>query len=86
MGRPDGQPCPTYALVYVVLVSSFLGGIRYLSIRGYTLGIAHGLDDGSFAGLSSRAIELPVALVGVAAATFGFFYLADRRLGNMDVP
>ena len=79
-----------YALVYVVLwegvVSSFLGGIRYLSVRGYTLGIVHGLDDASFADLSSRAIELPAALLGVAAVTFGFFYLATRRLNDMDVP
>ncbi len=79
-----------YALVYVVLwegvVSSFLGGVRYLSVRGYTLGIVHGLDDGSFADLSSRAIELPAALVGVAAVTLGFLYLTVRRLGDMDVP
>ncbi len=79
-----------YALVYVVLwegvVSSFLGGIRYFSVRGYTLGLVHGLDDVSFADLSSRAIELPAAFVGVAAVTLGFFYLTVRRLENMDVP
>ena len=79
-----------YALVYVVLwegvVSSFLGGIRYLSVRGYTLGLVHGLDDVSFADLSSRAIEFSAALVGVAAVTIGFFYLTVRRLSQMDVP
>lgn len=79
-----------YALVYVVLwegvVSSFLGGIRYLSVRGYTLALVHGLDDGSFGDLSERAIELPAALIGVAAVTVGFFYLTSRRLDDMDVP
>ena len=68
------------------VVSSFLGGIRYLSVRGYTLGIVHGLDDGSFADLSNRAIELPAALIGVAAVTLGFLYLTVRRLNQMDVP
>jgi ABC-2 type transport system permease protein len=79
-----------YALIYVVLwegvISSFFGGIRYLSVRGYTLGLVHGLDDSSFADLSSRAIELPAALLGVAAVTVGFFYLTVRRLSEMDVP
>ncbi len=79
-----------YALVYVVLwegvVSSFLGGIRYFSVRGYTLGVVHGLDDVSFADLSSRAIEFPAALDGVAVVTVGFFYLTVRRLSDMDVP
>jgi ABC-2 type transport system permease protein len=79
-----------FALVYVVLwegvIASFFGGIRYISVRGYTLGLVHGFDDVSFADLSSRAIELPAALVGVTAVTLGFFYLAVRRLNQMDVP
>jgi ABC-2 type transport system permease protein len=79
-----------YALVYVVLweglVSSFLGGVRYLSVRGYTLGLVHGLDERSFAELGDRVIEFPAALVGVAAVTAGFFLLAVKRLRDMDVP
>lgn len=79
-----------YALVYVVLwegvVSSFFGGIRYLSVRGYTLGLVHGLDDRSFAELGDRVIEFPAALVGVVAITAGFFLLAVKRLQDMDVP
>ena len=78
-----------YALVYVVLweglVSSFLGGVRYLSVRGYTLGLVHGLDEGSFGELSNRVIEFPAALVGVVAITAGFFLLAVKRLREMDV-
>ena len=79
-----------FALVYVVLweglVSSFLGGVRYLSVRGYTLGLMHGLDDRSFAELGDRVIEFPAALVGVAAVTAGFFLLAVKRLPDMDLP
>lgn len=79
-----------YALVYVVLweglVSSFLGGVRYLSVRGYTLGLVHGLDERSFGELADRVIEFPAALVGVVAVTAGFFLLATRRLRDMDVP
>ncbi len=43
-------------------------------------------DDVSFADLSSRAIEMPAALGGVAAVTIGFFYLTVRRLERMDIP
>ena len=79
-----------FALVYVVLwegvIASFFGGIRYISVRGFTLGIVHGLDKTDFADLSSRAIELPAALIGVAAVTIGFFLLTVRRLNQMDVP
>lgn len=79
-----------YALVYVVLwegvVSSFLGGIRYLSVRGYTLGLVHGLDERSFRELADRVIEFPAALVGVVAVTAGFFLLTVKRLHDMDVP
>ncbi len=78
-----------YALIYVVLwegvISSFFGGIRYLSVRGYTLGLVHGLDTNSFGELGDRVIEFPAALVGVAAISVGFFLLAVRRLRNMDV-
>lgn len=78
-----------YALVYVVLwegvVTSFLGGVRYLSVRGYALGLAHGLDEVSFAELGDRVIEFPAALVGVIAVSVAFFYLTVRRLQDMDV-
>ena len=78
-----------FALVYVFLweglVSGFLNGVRYLSVRGYTLGIIHGLDKDEFAELSGT-IELPAAIAGVVAVTIIFFWLAVRRLGRMDIP
>ena len=79
-----------FALVYVFLweglISSFLGGVRYLSVRGYTLGIMHGLDDKSFESLDGRVIEFPAAIVGAALATGVFFLLTVRHLRRMDVP
>ena len=79
-----------FALVYVFLweglVSTFLGGVRYLSVRGYTLAILHGMDDKSFGPLDERVIEFPAALVGAAVTTAVFFWLTVRRLRRMDVP
>ena len=79
-----------FGLVYVFLweglLSSFLGGVRYLSIRGYMLAVMHGLDDTSFATLEDRVIEFPAAIAGTIAVTVVFFFLSVRRLRMMDVP
>ncbi len=79
-----------FSLIYVFLweglISSFLGGVRYLSVRGYTLAILHGIDDKSFEALGQRVIEFPAALVGAAAVTAVFFWLTVSRLRRMDVP
>ena len=79
-----------FALVYVFvwegLISTLLGGVRYLSVRGYTLAILHGMDDKSFESLGERVIEFPAALVGAAVTTAVFFWLTVRRLRRMDVP
>ena len=79
-----------FALVYVFLweglVSSLLAGARYLSIRGYTLGILHGIDDQSFEPLGERVIEFPAAIVGATVVSAVFFWLTVRRLRSMDVP
>ena len=79
-----------FALIYVFLweglISSFLGGVRYLSVRGYTLAILHGIDDKSFESLGQRVIEFPAAAAGAGAVTIVFFWLSLRRLRGMDVP
>ena len=79
-----------FALVYVFLweglVSTYLGGVRYLSVRGYTLGIMHGIDDTTFESLDYRVIQFPAAIAGACAVTVVFFLLTVRRLRNMDVP
>ena len=89
LGLATGHPLG-FALVYVFLweglLSSFLGGIRYLSVRAYTLTIMEGIDDGGLGALSELTIELPAAIAGVSAVSAVFFWLAVRRLRRMDVP
>ena len=79
-----------FALVYVflweALLTSILPGVRYLSIRSYTVGILHGLDDTTFAALGQNALTLTTALVGAGIVTAVFFLLTVRRLRRMDVP
>ena len=78
-----------FGLIYVFLwegLIPYLGGIRYLSVRTYTLTILHGLDDKTFESLSGRVIEFPVALAAAAVVTVVFVGLTVRRLNRMDVP
>lgn len=79
-----------FAIVYVflweALVSSLIGGVRYLSVRGYTLAIMYGLDREGLETLSERVIEFPAAIVGSALVSAVFFSLTVYRLKRMDVP
>lgn len=79
-----------FALVYVLLwegvMSSFMSGVDYLSVRGYTLGIMSGMDPSSFPAPEDSVIEFPVAIGGAAAVTVVFLWLGVRRLQRMDVP
>jgi ABC-2 type transport system permease protein len=65
-----------FALVYVLLwegvTSTFISGVDYLSVRGYSLAIMSGLDEASFPALEDRVIELPVAIGGAAVVTVVF--------------
>ena len=80
----------SYGLVYVLvwegILSSFLTGVRYLSVRGYTLSLLHGIDARNFEILEDRAIEFPAAIVGAVGVALVFFFLAQYRLRTMDVP
>jgi ABC-2 type transport system permease protein len=79
-----------FALIYVLLwegvIGSFLQGVNYLSIRGYTLAIMYGIDETAFEELGSRVIEFPAGIVGAVAVTVVFLLLLVRRLHRMDVP
>ena len=79
-----------FALVHVFLweglISTYLGGIRYLSVRAYSPAILHGADDRTFESLSDRVIEFPAALAAAAVVTVVFVWLTVRRLNRMDVP
>ncbi len=79
-----------FALIYVFLwedlIGTYLEGIQYLSVRAYTLGILHGMDEGTFESLEGRVIEFQAAIVGAVVVTALFFWLTVRRLRRMDVP
>ena len=77
-----------FGLLYVFLwegiFSSFVGGVRFLSVRHYSLALMHGLDDRRFA--ESDNLSFGVA-IGASVAVFAiFFLLSVRRLRRMDVP
>ena len=73
-----------YVLLWEALITSFLSGTRYLSIRSYMIGVMHGMEGSPFS--ENLAIGMTTALVGSAVVTVLFFALAVRRLGRMDVP
>ena len=72
-----------YVLLWEALITSFLEGARYLSIRSYIFGTAHGLNDQAFG--EDLTIAMTPALVGAALVTVVFFLLTVRRLSRMDV-
>lgn len=79
-----------FAIIYVFLweglISSFIPGVYYLSVRGYTMAIMHGIDNDGLEVLSERVIEFPAAIGGILVVSVVFFFLTVRRLRNMDIP
>jgi len=75
-------------LLYVVLwegfFSQFVAGVRLLSIRHYTIGLMHALDERRFA--TATHLDPEVAIVISIVVFSGFLLLAIRRLRRMDVP
>ena len=80
----------SFAIVYVFLwegvIGTFISGVRYLSVRGYTLAVMHGLDETDLESISERVIEFPAAIGGAVLVTAVFFLLTIWRLRKMDVP
>ena len=80
----------SYGLVYVLVwegvLSTFLTGVRFLSVRGYTLSLLHGIDAKNFEILEDRVMDLPAAIIGAVGVTLIFFFLTQYRLRTMDVP
>ena len=74
-----------YVFIWEGLLSTFLEGIRYLSIRAYVLAVLHGIDEKSFGPLDDRVIELPAAVIGMVVVSVAFFLLTVRRRRKMDV-
>jgi len=73
-----------YVVVWEALFAQFVTGIRFLSIRHYTIALIHALDVRRFG--QSSTVPTTFALVAVAVVGVGFLWLAIRRLRRMDVP
>jgi ABC-type transport system involved in multi-copper enzyme maturation permease subunit len=75
-----------YVFIWEGLFATFVNGIKYLSIRQYTLGIVKVIDAGRFAGADQHVLGGSAAIVGCAVVFLGFTLLVVRRLQRMDVP
>ncbi|HEX6313496.1 MAG TPA: ABC transporter permease [Gemmatimonadaceae bacterium] len=73
-----------YIVLWEGLFSGFVSGVRLLSIRHFSIGLMHGLDERRFAAGSHLGL-IPVAAV-CAIVFAGFVYLSIRRLKRMDIP
>jgi len=79
-----------FALVYVFLweqfLARFISGIKYFSVREYSLSILNQLDSTTFDVFESRVIDIEAAVTGAAIVTVLFTALTIRHLQRMDVP
>ena len=77
-----------FGLLYIVLwegyFSGFVTGVRFLSIRYYSIGLMRGFDARRFVGTDEVNFAFAVVASGVGGV--GFLWLAVRRLRRMDVP
>lgn len=83
-------------LLYIVLwegfFAGFISGVRLLSIRYHTIGLAHALDARRFAEWYDDhadvnvALSLPVITAVIVSLLAAFVLLAISRLRRMDVP
>lgn len=75
-----------YVFVWEGLFGTFVNGIKYLSIRQYTLGVAKAVDGRRFSGPDQHVLGSTAAIVASAIVIAGFAALIVRRLQHMDVP
>jgi ABC-type transport system involved in multi-copper enzyme maturation permease subunit len=75
-----------YVFVWEGLFGTFVNGIKYLSVRQYTLGILKALDGARFADPGRHVLGSTAAIAGALVVTIGFGLLVLRRLRRMDIP
>ena len=74
-----------YVFVWEAPLPAYLDGVRFLSIRRYTLAVIHGLDTARLATIENP-LSAGAALVAAAIVIVGFTLLAVRKLVRMDIP
>ena len=78
-----------YVFLWEVSITELFAGLRFLSIRQFTLGVIQGLDDQRLQIRDSAGaveIDLVPALIGAAIVVLLFGWLTERRLRLMDIP
>ena len=74
-----------YVFVWEATLAAYLDGIRFLSIRRYTLSLIHALDDERLARIDDP-LSAGAAIAAAAIVVVGFTLLTIRKLRRMDVP
>ena len=74
-----------YVFVWEATLAAYLDGIRFLSIRRYTLAAIHGLDSARLATIDNP-LSAGFAVVAAVIVVAGFTVLTVRKLVRMDIP
>jgi ABC-2 type transport system permease protein len=74
-----------YVFVWEATLAAYLDGIRFLSVRRYSLSLIHALDEARLQSVDDP-LSAGVAVVAVAIVVVGFTLLAVRKLRRMDIP
>jgi ABC-2 type transport system permease protein len=74
-----------YVFIWEAALAAYLDGIRFLSVRRYTLALIHALDDGRLASVDISLSPLTAA-IGTTVVLACFTALTVRKLMQMDVP
>jgi ABC-2 type transport system permease protein len=74
-----------YVFVWEAALAAYLDGIRFLSVRRFTLAAIHGLDQVRLATVEI-SLGATAGWVGIALVLVGFSALTTRKLSRMDVP
>src|SRR5512132_335748 len=74
-----------YVFIWEAALAAYLDGIRFLSVRRYTLALIHALDDRRLASIDNP-LSARTAIVAAAIVVATFTALTVRKLVHMDVP
>ena len=74
-----------YVFIWEATLAAYLDGIRFLSVRRYTLALVNALDDSRLTSVDISLSALTAA-VGTTVVLVFFTALAVRKLVRMDVP